>query len=84
MLVFERVLNAFWVAFGAQNGAQNRPQDGQKGVLEPTSEKHQKMIGNSIPETLKNHLKNLSNLYVIVLQIHTAKFGIFEKKNMNH
>ena len=51
MLVFEGVLGAFWVAFGAQNGAQNRPQDGQKGVLEPTSEKHRKIIRNSTPET---------------------------------
>ena len=55
MLVFEGVLGAFWVAFGAQNGAQNRPQDGQKGVLEPTSEKHEKMIRNSTLETLKIH-----------------------------
>ena len=55
LLVSGLVLGAFWDAFGAQNGAQNRPQDGQKGVLEPTSEKHQKMMPNSTPETLTIH-----------------------------
>ena len=40
ILVSGLVLCAFWGAFGAQNEPQNRPQDGLKGVLEPTSEKH--------------------------------------------
>ena len=55
MLVIDVVLGAFWDAFGAPNGAQNRPQDGRKGILETTSEKHGKMMGNSSPETLKIH-----------------------------
>ena len=54
-LISGLVFGAFWGAFGAQNGTQNRPQDGQKGVLEPTSEKHLKMMRNSTPETLRIH-----------------------------
>ena len=50
MLVSGLVLGAFWGAFGAQNVAQNRSQDGQKRVLEPTSEKQQKMMRNRLPK----------------------------------